>query len=198
MICLKNEIEEQRYGRNKSAIVNHSYIESGEYRKKFDQITDNADLSRLLYEIAKKILYHRSGSLFEDMYWIDLDTISVIASETESREHSKINYSKKTYKAIKEHENILTIHSHPHSTPPSIADINSNAKFGYYVGIIVCHNGVVYMYSSEITISEVLFNLIASDFRKDGYNDDESHSMTLKKLDEEGFIIFKEVTINGT
>lgn len=49
--------EEQRYGRNKETLVNHSYIESGEYRRKFDNISDNAELNKLLYQLAKKDAY---------------------------------------------------------------------------------------------------------------------------------------------
>ena len=49
--------EEQRYGRNKETVINRSYIESGEYRKKFDRISDNAELNKLLYQLAKKDAY---------------------------------------------------------------------------------------------------------------------------------------------
>lgn len=55
--------EEQRYGRNKDTAINHAYISSGEYRKKFDQISDNKKLNKLLYQLAKTMLEHRSGTL---------------------------------------------------------------------------------------------------------------------------------------
>lgn len=73
-------LEFQRYGRNKSTLVNSKYISSGEYRKKFDKITNNADLSRLLYSKAKEMLIHRSGTLYEDMYWIDSEKVDIITS----------------------------------------------------------------------------------------------------------------------
>ena len=62
------EIEEQRLGRNKQTAINHTYICSGKYRKKFDAISDNMELSRLLYNITKEMLMHRAGTEFEDMY----------------------------------------------------------------------------------------------------------------------------------
>ena len=37
-------LENQRYGRNKETIVNKTYIESGEYRRKFDNATDNPEV----------------------------------------------------------------------------------------------------------------------------------------------------------
>ena len=67
--------EEQRYGRNKETVINHSYIEGGEYRKKFDRISDDMELNKLLYQLAKKMPVHRSDTLYEDMYWIDPETI---------------------------------------------------------------------------------------------------------------------------
>ena len=67
------EDEEQRYGRDKSTIVNQSYIEGGEYRRKFDELTKAPKLNRLIYNMAKKMLFHRSGTKFEDMCWIDME-----------------------------------------------------------------------------------------------------------------------------
>lgn len=78
-----NSKEEQRYGRNKDTTINHAYISSGEYRKKFDQISDNKNLNKLLYQLAKNMLKHRSGTLYEDMYWIDAETATIVAKEIE-------------------------------------------------------------------------------------------------------------------
>ena len=49
---------------------------------KFNNLSDNEELNRIVYKIAKKMLNHRSGTLLEDMYWIDIDTGETIASET--------------------------------------------------------------------------------------------------------------------
>ena len=77
---LKKELEEQRYGKNKQTAINRKYIESGSYRKKFDLISSNVELNRLLYKLAKQMLKHRSGTMYEDMYWIDLDTNTIVAT----------------------------------------------------------------------------------------------------------------------
>ena len=47
-------MEQQRKGRNKETIVNSAYINSGEYKRKFDNI---AELSRFLYKLKK---FHNS------------------------------------------------------------------------------------------------------------------------------------------
>ena len=70
--------EDQRYGRNKKTQINHSYINSSEYRRRFDDITSSDKLNRLIYEKAKEMLSHRSGTLFEDMYWFDFETEMIV------------------------------------------------------------------------------------------------------------------------
>ena len=35
----------------------------------------------MVYQLAKKMLDHRAGTEYEDMYWIDLDTLTIVAEE---------------------------------------------------------------------------------------------------------------------
>jgi len=141
--------EEQRYGRNKETVINRSYIESGEYRKKFDRISDNAELNKLLYQLAKKMLLHRSGTLYEDMYWIDPDTLEVVASETNCELEQQIVYSEATKRAIRGKKGLITIHSHPNSFPPSVEDFNSNFGHENLKGIVCGHDGSIYVYEAN-------------------------------------------------
>ena len=46
-------LENQRYGRNKKTLVNKTYIESGEYKRKFDNATDDPLVNKALYDCAK-------------------------------------------------------------------------------------------------------------------------------------------------
>lgn len=93
-------LELQRYGRNKSTLVNKAYIESGEYRNKFDKITDNKNVNRILYSKAKEMLIHRSGTMLEDMYWIDGSTEKIIASALNEQTEGAVIYSDSINKAI--------------------------------------------------------------------------------------------------
>lgn len=113
-------IELQRKGRNKNTVINHAYIESGEYRKKFDLISDNKKLNRLLYELSKKMLFHRTGTLYEDMYWIDIDTCQIIAKEVNCHSEYKVTYSNATKKVIKK---VSTYNYH------SLSSREQSAKF---------------------------------------------------------------------
>ena len=53
------------------------------------------------------MLIHRSGTEFEDMYWIDLDEIRVIAEETNSLVKKRIIYSNKIIKKSQSCKNII-------------------------------------------------------------------------------------------
>ena len=76
---ITKEIESQRYGRNKTTLINNSYINSGKFRRKFDNISDNKNLNRTLYKLSKKMLKHRAGTRYEDMYWISANDAEIVA-----------------------------------------------------------------------------------------------------------------------
>ena len=103
------------------------------------------------------MLNHRSGTLYEDMYWIDIDTGEVFASEISSQTECEIQYSKVTLKEIKRHKNILVMHTHPNSMPPSIRDFNSAYQKEYQICIVCCHNEKVFMYHSKGYIIELFY-----------------------------------------
>lgn len=192
------ELENQRYGKNKETKINRAYLKSGEYRNKFNQISDNLKLNRLLYKLAKTMLEHRTGTKLEDMYWIDLDHMKVIASETDMQAEKQIIYSETTKGRIKEYKNLLTIHTHPDSFPPSIEDLNSNYDHNYTLGVVVCHDGSLYIYSANERINENYYKLIVEAYLKIGYNEKEAQIKALNELQENFDIRFKEVTGNDS
>lgn len=191
------ELEEQRNGRNKNTIIDYKYIKSNRFRKKFDHISGDKKLNKLLYKTAKKMLLHRSGTEYEDMYWIDLKEFKIVCKITDSKYKKKILYTSAIKKIIKNSENLLTIHTHPDSFPPSIDDINSNYDHNYEVGIVACHDGRVYIYSAEERINANYYKLTVEGYLKNGYNEDTAQIEALKKMQEKFSIHFKEVTENG-
>ena len=191
---LVRELEQQRKGRNKNTIIDYNYISSNRYRKKFDYISNDKKLNKLLYKIAKKMLLHRSGTEYEDMYWIDLINGKIVCKITDSKYKKKILYTTTIKKMIKKSENLLTIHTHPDSFPPSIDDINSNYDHNYEIGIVICHDGRVYMYSAEERINVNYYKLTVEDYLKNGYNEDTAQIEALKEMQKKFSIYFKEVT----
>ncbi len=194
-------LEFQRYGRNKDTSVNKTYINSGEYRRKFDNATDNPNVNKALYDCAKKALLHRSGTLFEDMFWLDAETGEVIFAVENSTIERTIYYSQNLSGKIKAHiakgRSLVTIHTHPSSLPPSVADFNSNFQRGYTEGFIACHDGRLIRYSSDQEISELLYDRYLERFIQDGYNEYEAQFKTLEKLKENHLIEFEEVFYDG-
>ena len=185
--------EQQRYGRDKSTVINHAYINSGAYWNKFDKISDNKDLNRLIYHLAKKMLKHRSGTQFEDMYWIDIDTLEIVAAETNQKKEGSIKYSKRTKKAIKEKRRLLVIHTHPNSMPPSVADYNSAKIHNYEKGVICCHNGQVYCYQSYAYLWEYFYWSTVEKYKKLGYDEINSQLRALSDYAEKGLVLNEEV-----
>lgn len=185
--------ENQRYGRNKSTVVDHAYLDSGEYRRKFDNISDSPQLNKLLYRLSKKMLLHRSGTVFEDMYWIAPDTCQIVAKEVSGDTPHAIHYSKNTKKAILKHSNLIAIHSHPMSGPPSAADFNSIYKNKYKIGIVCCHDGRVFLYHSKQYISSLYYSLRVDIYVRKGYTTSDAEIKVLEELQERHSLMFKEV-----
>ena len=190
------EKEEQRYGRDKDTSVDKGYLESGEFRRKFDKISDSKKLNRLLYQLAKKMLIHRSGTKFEDMYWIDPILCEVVASECTSTIEEKVVYSEKTIREIRGRDDLITIHSHPSGFPPSVEDLNSNHTHSYIKGIVVTHRCSVFVYGSRAYIDPVYYRLKLDSLLLSGYNEFEAQIRTLSFFQEHSDVFFKEVTGN--
>lgn len=190
-------LENQRYGRNKSTLVNKTYVDSGEYKRKYDSATDNKEVNKSLYDCAKKALKHRSGTAFEDMYWIDGETGRVMLSVTDSADERTITYTDRIKKCIQTNNNVVTIHTHPSSMPPSIEDFNSCANNGYAKCFVACHNGVLYGYHSNEMINTKLYNLYIQKYMNGGFSEMEAQVKTIKKLSQSFDINFWEVSYNG-
>lgn len=190
-------LENQRYGRNKATLVNKTYIESGEYKRKYDSATDNQEVNKTLYECAKTALKHRSGTVFEDMYWIDSKTGKIVLSVTDSTDERAIVYTDKIRNAIKNNKNIITLHTHPSSMPPSISDLNSCCKNKYKIGFVACHDGKVFAYSSSTVVNEQIYNMYIQRYTKDGYDEFDAQLKALERLSKSFDIKVWEVNYNG-
>lgn len=186
-------LEYQRYGRNKSTLVNKSYIDSGEYRNIFDKISDNKDVSRVLYAKAKEMLNHRSGTKIEDMYWIDGKTGEIVASALNEKNESSVLYTELINKAISGRSNLIAMHTHPQSMPPSDADFNSAFKYGYSKALVLCHNGKIFQYTSNEPINGALYDMYVQRFSNDGLSKFDAQIKALEKIKEICDIDFWEV-----
>ncbi len=188
-------LEYQRYGRNKSTLVNKTYIESGAYRYKFDSITDSRVVNRVIYLKAKEMLLHRSGTLIEDMYWIDQKTGTVAACIVDQSEEveNRIKYTQVVRKAIAGRRDLIAIHTHPQSMPPSVFDFNSVFYNSYALGVVICHDGKVFCFTSKEEISERLYVLYVENGINEGMTEYDSQFAALNRLKRNYTIDFWEV-----
>lgn len=187
----EKEREDERYGRNKETAINKTYIESGEYRKKFDKMTDNEEVNRVLYQKAKEMLYHRSGTNFEDMVWIDGNTGEIIHYYDNATEEKGVNYSKRLLKKLKKYDNIITLHTHANSMPPSPDDFNSRLKRNYQKSYVLCHDGTIYEYGGEDEVNETLWQLYRSEII--GVSEKTKQEYALNEMIKNHKIFYKEL-----
>ena len=100
-----------------------------------------------MYQESKNILNHRTGTLYEDLTFIDSRTGKII-TQTDYNVEREVMPSKRMRKMAETAEpySIIAIHNHPTSSVPSMSDINSAWKKKYKYGVIICHNGNLYKY----------------------------------------------------
>ena len=187
------EIEDQREGRNKETVINSSYIDSGEYRRKFDRITANSELNKLLYSCAKEMLYHRSGTEYEDMYWFDAKNKTVLCSKLDEITLGEIRHTKRIDNLIKHCPYVIAMHTHPHSMPPSPEDFNTYLEAGYVMGIVICHNGTIYIYHAYKKVDENLWSAYVAKNIKYDSDDNKAQVAALTEFQKMGLLYFEEV-----
>ena len=131
--------------------INQEYINSQEYAERFNGITGSEKADKAIAREAQRMLNHRSGSNYEDLAFIDMDSGRVIKRITDRKEVRSVPYDKSTISLIEKEQRkgtrIVTIHNHPNNSPPSIDDGASAEYRGYVGGVVVGHDGSIYSYS---------------------------------------------------
>lgn len=163
-----NEVlnEQERNATNKETMINEKYIRSPEYRAKFKNITGNPIVDQKIYELCRRMLEHRSGTTLEDMYLISATTGEVLGVSTNATiditGKKQVKYNKSILKALKEAKpySLISLHNHPGSLAPSDGDFMSAYEKKYYLGVIPCHDGKVYIYETPTQKLDI------SDFNK--------------------------------
>ena len=99
---------------------------------------------------ARRMLAHRRGTTGEDLYAYDLTTgrrlDSVVSSKEEFGVKPSARMSKRIAAAISKGHEVATMHNHPGSSIPSAADLLSIKATGCKFGVIVAHDGSIYVY----------------------------------------------------
>lgn len=158
MLTAENE---QEYGvpYGKDAInADMEYINSKDFAKRFENITDNQNVNRTLLECSRAAIEHRTGTLYEDMYLINGNTGEIMAKQNNTPYEQSINHNYEMEKALTkanaEGIPVVALHTHPEGFPPSVDDFMSAYKNAYDLGVIAGHNGQIYVYYNKTVIVE--------------------------------------------
>lgn len=133
-------------GSNKADL---DYMNSAPYRAKFDSVSDNPALNQSIYKYCKAAVTHQSGDYYEDLSILRMD--GSLVGQTSSKVRNETQYSRTLNAAVKSAEpyTLVSLHNHGTNVPPSGADFGSAGEKKYAFGIVACHDGTVYKYSTR-------------------------------------------------
>lgn len=122
---------------------------------------------------ARRMLSHRAGTAYEDLYAYDLTDGKRLGSVTGSKVRQSVEPTAKLSASISSavaagHE-VAMLHNHPGSSIPSAADVLALQRTGAMRGVIACHDGSLYLY--EITGSPAAGYRIWYDANNDSIRD---------------------------
>lgn len=131
--------------------VNWHIVKSKEYTEKFSFLSNDRKVVELAAQRARNILRHRDGVETEEIYAINLSTgkdVAKIINQNYIRGVKRTDkFTRSLLRTEQRGEMILTLHNHPNSTPPSIADLNELWNNENVSGLVVCHDGTLYYYT---------------------------------------------------
>lgn len=131
-------------------VIHKKIIESPDYRRKFNQVSDNDRVNRIAWQRSKEILTHRSGTRYEDIAFVDyLTGKSKINKEYHEESTARPNKAMMEMLSNSKPNTIIAIHNHPGSSVPSLADLMACKKRAYKFGLVACHDGKIYKYSVD-------------------------------------------------
>lgn len=166
--------------------VDIDYINSTEYRDKFRTITDNHDVNKELYKCARAELTHRNGTYKEDMYLISSIDGKTKGFNTSSKKDNIVSYNSSLKNAIASNPAgvLISIHNHGTNLPPTGSDFASAGNKHYKQGVVVCHNGDVYVYGvGKMVFSPRIFDDTVAKYKNMRYTDIEAHIKALEQFE---------------
>lgn len=204
---LGNEREHPHNSLNKFKVSD--FINTSEYRSKFDKISDNPIVNEAVYRASIRMLSHRDGTEFEDYYLINRHTGRQEAVSNSFDIPRAVPYNKVVRDVLRnaDDQSLISIHNHPGSSPPSLPDFNALASTSkrmirpprgikpvegvpngrtVWRGIVVGHEGNVFIYSKPvIPIPSRMFDAKFKKYKYSGYSDYTCHIKALEELSEQ-------------
>jgi len=175
-----------------SLSVNNKIVNTKKYHDKFYSIGMSKLVTESVYVNSIKILNHRGGTNYEDLYAIDSRTGEPIVKQDKLSIDGKVGLTQEQYANIIDNSNdVILIHNHPNSSRPSYEDIKTlYTEDKVDKSIIISHNGSVQ--AIELTKRnydiERIYDYWYNKFRKEGLTRQESNLKATDKVYESGAI----------
>lgn len=158
----KEESHRTKRSGKKEHGVAWNQVKTKQYTNRFNEISDNKQANELAAKHARNMLANRDGMKSEEIYAISLTTGKDISSITDQFNDYGVvrteKFTNRVNEALERGEKILYLHNHPRGLPPSITDLNEMVGELNSVGLIIGHNGNIYLYTApdkEITDSDI-------------------------------------------
>lgn len=178
--------EQERMQSSSDYAVPKDLVKSREFRSKFDSMDSDKKLQRQYYQVAKKMLNHRSGTNGEDLYFYNTRTKKWYSSTT-GMQAGTPDYTEEIRRALQESEKgeIVSFHNHPLGMPPSAGDLNAALKNGYQKGYTIGHDGTVFEYTApKYSIDKSIYDTRISKYKFLGQTEFEAQYHALIDLAE--------------
>lgn len=145
---LQNNLEnEQSISRiERETQINRNLIYSDKFIVAIQSLGENKECTRTMTEQLRKILEHRNGTLFEDLYFFDSNNNEYKSQTNYKGDTQKVEPTSKMWKMLENNPYIIAVHNHPKSSLPSLDDFHACQDRNYKYGLVVCHNGTIYQY----------------------------------------------------
>ena len=135
--------EKTRRTVNLDRIVNKSY--RANVRRAVGETAADA-----VHEGIVRMLHHRSGTAYEDLYVYDMNDGSLVGSIVNAQAPKCVEFTEELKAtistAVDGGAKIAVVHNHPDSLPPSASDVRSLISNRARRGIVACHDVSLYVF----------------------------------------------------
>lgn len=152
--------------------VDKAAVTSNAYKKMvYNAFNEMPKVKRAVRDSIGKIYKHRTGSDYEDLYFINSSTGKIrISTRGEEPGICRPTKSMKKMIADAEEGTIIGIHNHPRNSAPSLPDIMVASQRTYKYGIVACHDGTLYKYSVTGEVNKPMAESLLAIYEKREYS----------------------------
>ncbi len=176
--------ESSHKGMDCNTEIAKSVIKSPEYGRRISTLGENSKVQQKIIDESRKALYHRNGTSYEDLIFINAINGEMRKNTTYDKEREVMpTKSMKRMIGAAVAYTIISIHNHPSSTVPSLADINSMIKHKYRYGLVVGHDGTIFKYSVMGEYNSIWYNAAFRELDRNGYSQENIQTFINRALE---------------